>query len=173
MASKMQRQQKQSVPAADTSDPEDLSPEQIDALLARAEQRLKDAHELAMSASEFNLTLPKLRPASLPSPYVQYEKNGIARAEQKSLVDEKERKLAEKTRVVNDPIAEKAKKKEKRTLIFLFTNAALHDDNIPTLFHDCRSRARLESRLRLMISFQVHSYSDSLALRQSHSVRSY
>lgn len=149
MTSEAQQHQKRSEPASDTSDSEDLSPEQIDALLARAEQRLKDAQQLATSASEFNLTLPKLRPSSLPSPYVQYQENGVSKAEQKSLVDERQRKLAEKPRVINDPIAEKAKKKEKRTCIFLFANAVLHDETIPILFHDCRLRARLEFRLRL------------------------
>lgn len=97
----------------DGSDSEDLSPEQIDALLKRAEQRLRDAQQLASSASELNLNLPKLSPSSLPTPYIQSQKNGLAKAEQKSLVDESQRKLAEKPRVINDPIAEKNRKKQK------------------------------------------------------------
>ncbi|KAK7547047.1 Fcf2 pre-rRNA processing-domain-containing protein [Phyllosticta citricarpa] len=99
------------------SDDEDLSEDQIQALLKQAEVRLRDkatsAHQLQpFSASAFKL--PKLDAGEIASPYLRT--NGeVARINSAKLLDSQQRDLANQNiRKVEDPVAVRKKKIEER-----------------------------------------------------------
>jgi hypothetical protein len=85
---------------------EDLTPEQIDELLLRASQRLRENQIAKTQTQTTALTLPKLKHAPLPAPYVQ--KTGkIARTESKSLVPDSVRSAMDSPRSIIDPVTAK------------------------------------------------------------------
>lgn len=93
-------------------DGEEMSDQQIETLLKQAEERLRQP-EFARSNKQGSY-LPrtaKLDTSALPQTYVQTS-GDIARADPKRLIDEKERRLANGFRKVEDPIALKRKLNE-------------------------------------------------------------
>ncbi|KAK8225460.1 rRNA-processing protein FCF2 [Phyllosticta capitalensis] len=99
------------------SDDEDLSEDQIQALLKQAEVSLRDkaasAHQV-QSFSAFNFKLPKLDAGEIATPYIQT--NGeVARVNSAKLLDSQQRDLAnQQTRKVEDPVAVRKKQIEER-----------------------------------------------------------
>jgi hypothetical protein len=98
---------------ANLTEAPDLSFEDIDALLQKAEQRLKDAQQLTISTkTPYIYTLPKLKTGAVAKPYVKTE-HGIAKTETQSTVSESQRRLAEKPRKIEDPVLMRERKKKK------------------------------------------------------------
>jgi len=94
---------------------QDLSFDEIDALLQRAEQRLKDAQQLTKTAKSLQIpNIPKLNAGEIPKSYVQSE-HGIARTDARSTLSESQRKLSEQPRKIEDLVAVKERKKKKGT----------------------------------------------------------
>ena len=92
---------------------EELSPEQIDALLERAERRLKEAQQLASAVSNSKIpSLPKLQHDNISTSYIKSE-HGVVRTEPRSVVSETQRRLAEQTRKFTDPVMVKQQRKQK------------------------------------------------------------
>ena len=119
---------------------DDLTDEQIDALLARASARLKaksQSHEvLKLDKSEESYNIPKLQTGEIAKPYTTSTKQNVAVADAARLVDDKQRKKADGIRVVSEPVASKKLAREVCwTLMFLFTTAvACNEENhIPKL----------------------------------------
>lgn len=104
------------------SDDEDLSEDQIQALLKQAEVSLRDkaasAHQV-QSFSAFNFKLPKLDAGEIATPYIQT--NGeVARVNSAKLLDSQQRDLAnQQTRKVEDPVAVRKKQIEVRSTLLL------------------------------------------------------
>lgn len=91
------------------ADDEELSDSEIDALLARASQRLKEQtqdKQLTTQSEEQRLTFPKLDAGNLEKPYVDTSGN-IAKLNDNRLLEEKHRKKADIIRKVEDPVAAK------------------------------------------------------------------
>jgi hypothetical protein len=97
---------------------DDLSPEQIDALLKRASDRMKYEQTGVARHARSVGKLPKLNSASLPPPYVRSD-GQIARLEQKTLVSDAQRSLSEKPRKVVDPIVLRKESSRRGMYIFL------------------------------------------------------
>ncbi|KAI9757854.1 MAG: hypothetical protein M4579_003290 [Chaenotheca gracillima] len=113
------------------SDGEDLSDEQIFQLLKDAELRIKaksappqdqqnpdNPDELSLVNTDHQpkaptFRIPKLNPGTLPQSYVR-SKADVAQANQSRLVDEKDRKLANQSRHVEDPVKVKEHLNEKK-----------------------------------------------------------
>ncbi|KAK8199218.1 Fcf2 pre-rRNA processing-domain-containing protein [Phyllosticta capitalensis] len=97
------------------SDDEDLSEDQIQALLKQAEVSLRDkaasAHQV-QSFSASNFKLPKLDAGEIATPYIQT--NGeVARVNSAKLLDSQQRDLAnQQIRKVEDPVAVRKKQIE-------------------------------------------------------------
>ena len=103
---------------------DDLSDEQIDLLLQRASLRMKSKNGSLATMNDLAVKLPQLNGAKgLPVPYTTVE-NGVVKVAEKKTVDEEQRQLAEKARKIEDPVAMKKGKKE-RKLEFSIS------------FHDC------------------------------------
>lgn len=97
----------ESVRSEDFISDDDISPEQIDALLQRASERANSAHSAVSTLQRPNGKLPKLSSATLSTPYVQIVGH-IARAEKKALISDEQRSLAEKPkRVINELLFKK------------------------------------------------------------------
>ncbi|CZS90719.1 probable FCF2 Essential nucleolar protein involved in the early steps of 35S rRNA processing [Rhynchosporium agropyri] len=93
---------------------EDLSNEQLRQLLKDAEQRLrsKGKQQMLMStASSIESSLPKITMENPIVPYIKSTKTG-AQVDRSHLVTEKERKLANGSRIVEDPITLKKRAEE-------------------------------------------------------------
>ncbi|CZT46416.1 probable FCF2 Essential nucleolar protein involved in the early steps of 35S rRNA processing [Rhynchosporium secalis] len=93
---------------------EDLSNEQLRQLLKDAEQRLrsKGKQQMLMStASSIESSLPKITMKSPIVSYIKSTKTG-AQVDRSHLVTEKERKLANGSRIVEDPITIKKRAEE-------------------------------------------------------------
>lgn len=100
---------------ATTEESQDLSFDEIDSLLRRAEQRLKDAQQLTSTAKNLGIpTLPKLQSGKIAKPYVQ-SSHGVARTEGRSTISESQRMLSEQPRKIQDPVEVKQQKKQKGT----------------------------------------------------------
>lgn len=80
---------------------DDLSPEQIDALLLRASERAHYARLAVQTLQRPVGKLPKLNSGTLPTPYVQTVGH-IARAEKKALISDEQRSLSEQPKRVVD-----------------------------------------------------------------------
>jgi hypothetical protein len=93
---------------------EDLSPEQIDALLDRAERRLKEAKQLVSTVSDLKVpSLPKLQHDNISTSYIKSE-HGVVRTEPRSAVSGAQRRLSEQPRKFTDPVMVKQQRKQKR-----------------------------------------------------------
>src|ERR1700761_3956467 len=83
---------------------EDLTDEQIDALLARATARLKakaQSQEVAkVDKSEETYSFPKLQTSNIDKPYVSTSKHNVAISDSSRLVDDRQRKKADGIRRV-------------------------------------------------------------------------
>lgn len=118
---------------------EDLSMDEIDNLLKRAEVRLREAAALASSVTELSNSskMAQLRSEGLPRPYIQ-TKGDISQAEQKSLVPENMRQLAQKPRKIHDPLIARQRRKEKgkheKELSPILLRPLLPDENFPISF---------------------------------------
>lgn len=96
----------------------ELSPDQIDALLERAERRLKEAQQLVSTVSDSKLpTLPKLQHNNVSTSYIKSE-HGVVRTEQRSAVSETQRRLSEQPRKFADPLIVKLQRKQKGKQLF-------------------------------------------------------
>jgi hypothetical protein len=97
---------------------EDLTDEQIDALLARATARLKaksQSQDVAtLDEAKETYTFPKLQTGNIEKPYVSTTKHNVATADSARLVDEKQRKKADGIRRVEEPVQAKRLAKEVR-----------------------------------------------------------
>jgi hypothetical protein len=93
----------ESVRSEDFISDDDLSPEQIDALLQRASERANSARLAVSTLQRPNGKLPKLKSGILPTPYVQTVGH-IARAEKKALISDEQRSLSEKPKKVVDEL---------------------------------------------------------------------
>jgi len=92
---------------------EDLSPEQIDALLDRAERRLKEAQQLVSTVSDSKVpSLPKLQHDNISTSYIKSE-HGVVRTEPRSTVSGAQRRLSEQPRKFTDPVMVKQQRKQK------------------------------------------------------------
>lgn len=105
-------------------DDEELTEEQMQALLKQAEVNLRERNssnsdsqvQLRSAAAEFKL--PKLNATDVPAPYIQT--NGdVARVDPSRLVDAQQRELANSIRKVEDPVAVKKKQIEVSRSCFL------------------------------------------------------
>lgn len=85
---------------------EDLSDEQIEAMLARATERLQQKGEVAKTGEKSLYTFPKLNAGKLEKPYVS-SKADVASVDASRLLDEKDRKQANGIRKVEDPLTAK------------------------------------------------------------------
>ena len=98
---------------------DDLTDEQIDALLARATARLqakaqaKDNNQDVMKLdTDQRLTFPKLQTGQLEKPYISTTKQNVATADNARLLDESQRKKAVGIRRVSEPVMSKKLAKE-------------------------------------------------------------
>lgn len=98
---------------------DELTDEQIEALLARATARLHEkSKQLATTSSKpQSLTFPKLDAGKLEQPYVS-SKGDITIVDSARLLDQKHRKKAEGARKVEDPITTMKAAEEVRWLRF-------------------------------------------------------
>lgn len=116
---------------------DDLSDEQMQELLAQAAKRRQEKASLAFAdedeaKSTFNF--PKLNTGEMVKPYVD-NKGDVATLDAKRLLGEKDRKLSEGIRKVEDPVAVKKKTLEvsNRTSLSTYLSTA-YEENIPKLF---------------------------------------
>lgn len=99
---------------------EELSPEQIDALLLRAERRLKEAQQLISTVSDSKIPgRPKLQHADVSTSYTKSE-HGVVRTEPRSAVSGAQRRLSEQPRKFVDPVLVKQRRKQKGKQLFIF-----------------------------------------------------
>ena len=126
---------------------EDMSMDEIDNLLKRAEVRLREAAALASSATELSSStrFAQLKATGLPRPYVNTT-GDVAQAEQKSLVQESQRKLAEKPRTVDDPIVAWEKKKEKGQIHQ--QSSIYHTISIPQMVQKVQTKKKNKGKKR-------------------------
>jgi hypothetical protein len=96
----------------DRSDDEDLSPERMDEILIRAAARLREQRNLLQPISPAHKSLPTLDSRGLPVPYMRSTK-GVVRLEPKSLISEKQRRLGDNARSVEDTVSLQARAKSK------------------------------------------------------------
>lgn len=98
---------------------QDITDEQIDQLLLRAEERLRDpASALERLDKDFSVLRQtrKLNTSGLPAPYVVL--NGeVAIADPRRLVEESTRTMANGIRRVEDPLVTKRRKLEVRAVL--------------------------------------------------------
>lgn len=92
------------LPPSDDDD-EDLTDDQIQALLRDAEVRIRDRNSTSTKDTSFK-GLPKLHADAVEKPYIQNE-GDVARIDQSRLLPGDQRKLANRIRTVEDPIAVK------------------------------------------------------------------
>lgn len=88
---------------------DEMSDEQMEELLAQATQRLREkeaSQQLVKTDSKDTFTFPKLNAGQLEKPYTT-TKNGVARVDSPRLLQEQDRKQANGTRKVEDPVAAK------------------------------------------------------------------
>jgi hypothetical protein len=91
----------------------ELSPDQIDALLERAERRLKEAQQLVSTVSDSKISsLPKLQHDNVSTSYIRAE-HGVVHTEPRSAVSETQRNLSEQPRKFADPVIVKQQRKQK------------------------------------------------------------
>lgn len=89
---------------------DDFTDEQIDALLKQAEQRLKLQSQPSLGQSQDDLA--RLRASrtlaiqGLPTPYIDTS-GDVTRADQRRLLDERQRTLANGVRKIEDPLVTK------------------------------------------------------------------
>lgn len=105
---------------------DDLSDEQIEALLARATARLQKkskGKEVAKPTGP-QYTFPKLNPGGIEKPYVS-EKGEVATLDSARLLEEKDRKQANGIRQVVDPVVDKKMALEVRCLTYILTTCWL------------------------------------------------
>jgi len=92
---------------------DDMSDEQIHALLKEAEARLRTTTTLATGDTVPHFHLPKFNVEKVGNHYV-HEIKGIALADKQKLLNEQQRALANHVRKVEDPVAVKKKKLEEK-----------------------------------------------------------
>lgn len=88
---------------------DEMSDEQMEELLAQATQRLREkeaSQQLVKTDSKDTFTFPKLNAGQLEKPYTTTQ-NGVARVDSPRLLQEQDRKQANGTRKVEDPVAAK------------------------------------------------------------------
>ena len=91
---------------------EELSDQQIKELLNEAAERMRAKAALQPSAApEVPFKLPKLRPGHIAETYEKTEGN-ITRLDHSKLIDKKQLALANSIKKIDDPIADKRKRKE-------------------------------------------------------------
>lgn len=105
----------QPLPEDDTDD--ELSDQQIKELLNEAAERMRAKVALQpVSAPDVPFKLPKLRPGHIADTYEKTEGN-ITRLDHSKLIDKKQLALANGIKKIDDPIADKRKRVEVRTML--------------------------------------------------------
>jgi hypothetical protein len=97
---------------------DDLSPEEVNALLQRAGDRIKARELTAPQKIATGFRLPKLQHSALPTPYIQ-TKGQVSLSDQKALVPEATRNSMDKPRTIVDPVTAKAARVKCKYLLFL------------------------------------------------------
>jgi DNA transposition AAA+ family ATPase len=93
---------------------EELSDQQIKELLNEAAERMRAKAALQpVAAPEAPFKLPKLRPGHIAETYEKTEGN-ITRLDHSKLIDKKQLALANGIKKIDDPVADKRKRKEVR-----------------------------------------------------------
>ena len=107
---------------------DELTDEQIDALLARATARLQEkakANELLRLDNTQKYIFPRLQTGKLDEPYIT-SNGAVATADASRLLDAKQRKQADDVRKVQDPIIAKKLAQEVRSPIqYTMANVAM------------------------------------------------
>jgi hypothetical protein len=96
---------------------EDLTPEEINALLHRAADRIRSRELTAPQRNTTTFKLPKLDHSALPTPYIRTTGH-VSVADQKALVPEATRSTMAKPRTVVDPVTEKAARVKGTYILF-------------------------------------------------------
>ena len=109
----------ESVRSEDFISDDDLSLEQIDALLQRASERANSARLTVSTLQRPHGKLPKLNSGILPTPYV-HTVGHIARSEKKALISNEQRSLSEKPKKVVDELLLKKQTRLEGQSITLF-----------------------------------------------------
>lgn len=108
---------------------DDLNDEQMQELLAQAAQRLQQNTALRLSddtKTKFNF--PKLSTGEIAKPYVS-SKGDIAHLDSSRLLQEKDRRLSNQARKVEDPVVLREKSAKVRN--FLLTLPIAYEEDIP------------------------------------------
>ena len=129
---------------------EDISDEQIDQLLKRAEVRLREQAN-SQDRPNQSISLPRTSRSELPAPYVQ-TRDQIAQVDPKRLLSENDRWLANSVKKVEDPLEVKRKKYE------VGSPASLHSNLMTKLYSNSFSSGALGS---VMDAFLQHESSKS------------
>jgi hypothetical protein len=103
---------------------DDLTPEEVNALLHRAADRIKARQLPAPRDYATAYKLPRLEHSALPIPYVQTV-GQVSVVDQKALVPEAARNSLEKPRTIVDPVTAKATRVKGMDILFLFSNSAM------------------------------------------------
>lgn len=138
-------------PLEDDSD-EELSDQQIRELLNEAAERMR-AKAVAVPDAPFRL--PKLRPGHVADTYEKTEGN-ITRLDHSKLIDKKQLALANSIKKIDDPIADKRKRKQVRTAVSYSPVMIIY----PKLFPDADWGSVLDALLHHLMVF-IHSYTEA------------
>ena len=137
---------------------EELSDQQIKELLNEAAERMRAKAALQpVAATEAPFKLPKLRPGHIADTYEKTEGN-ITRLDHSKLIDKKQLALANGIKKIDDPVADKRKRKEVR---YIHLPIPAGDDNYPKFFPDADSGSVLDAFLHHLMVF-IHSYTEAL-----------
>lgn len=140
---------------------EELSDQQIKELLNEAAERMRAKAALQPSAApEVPFKLPKLRPGHIADTYEKTEGN-ITRLDHSKLIDKKQLALANSIKKIDDPIADKRKRKEVCTSFFSSPHSRMPVMIIiPNFFPDADSGSVLDAFLHHLMVF-IHSYTEA------------
>lgn len=129
---------------------EELSDQQIKELLNEAAERMRAKAALQpVAVPEAPFKLPKLRPGHIADTYEKTEGN-ITRLDHSKLIDKKQLALANGIKKIDDPVADKRKRKEVCPTHFPFFAG---DDNYPKLYPDADSGSVLDAFLHHLMVF--------------------
>ncbi len=130
---------------------EELSDQQIKELLNEAAERMRaNTAGQSVTVPDTPFKLPKLRPGHIADTYEKTEGN-IARLDHSKLIDKKQLALANGIKKIDDPIADKRRRKEVRLPSLSTTTAG--DDNYPKLFPDADPGSVLDAFLHHLMVF--------------------
>lgn len=111
---------------------EDLTDDQMQAILAQAAARLQQKQIAKLSEQEQkHYTFPRLETGTIARSYVSH-KDGVAQLDPSRRLNEKDRKLSNQIRKVEDPVVVSKRKDEVRMRIFFYVYA--YEEDNPNYF---------------------------------------